>query len=393
MVPSYQINRWQLEAVSCSSGTVCPGDADSTPDLDCVMLCESSIRHPAARVNFTCSACLQFSFSAMTDTVSTVRIATRSSELALWQATHVAALLRAEHPDINVELVDVSTQGDADQRAPLWSMGGTGVFTKEVQRTVLDGMADLAVHSLKDLPTEIVDPDLTLAAVPEREQRWDALVLRNDLKGDVDPADPLASLQDGARIGSGSLRRRAQLRAQRPDLKLLEIRGNLNTRLRKLDEGEYDAIILATAGLLRLGWNDRLSCRLQPPVMFPAVGQGALGLECRTADEQTRKLLESLNDPEARLATHAERRLLNSLRAGCHAPVGVNCEREGGLFTLSSVVLSPDGAHQVDAEDSVDLGDDWTNLQEKLSEVGKLGEKVAEVLLERGAQELIERAG
>ncbi|WP_237226520.1 hydroxymethylbilane synthase [Rubinisphaera sp. JC750] len=329
----------------------------------------------------------------MTDTVSTVRIATRSSELALWQATHVAALLRAEHPDINVELVDVSTQGDADQRAPLWSMGGTGVFTKEVQRTVLDGMADLAVHSLKDLPTEIVDPDLTLAAVPEREQRWDALVLRNDLKGEIDPADPLASLQDGARIGSGSLRRRAQLRAQRPDLKLLEIRGNLNTRLRKLDEGEYDAIILATAGLLRLGWNERLSCRLQPPVMFPAVGQGALGLECRTEDEQTRNLLESLNDPEARLATHAERRLLNSLRAGCHAPVGVNCERAEGRFTLSSVVLSPDGAHQVDAEDSVDLGDDWANWQEKLSEVGKLGEKVAKVLLERGAQELIERAG
>jgi len=340
-----------------------------------------------------CIFFLRYRHRIMTETSTTLRIATRSSELALWQATHVAALLREKHPELNVELVDVSTQGDVDQRAPLWSMGGTGVFTKEVQRTVLEERADLAVHSLKDLPTEVVDPDLTLAAVPTREERWDALVLRNDLTDPVDAGDPLASLPEGARIGSGSLRRRAQLRAQRPDLKLLEIRGNLNTRLRKLDEGEYDAIILATAGLLRLGWNDRLSCRLQPPVMFPAVGQGSLGLECRAADEQTRDLLDSLNDPEARLATHAERRLLNSLRAGCHAPVGANCHREENRLTLSAVVLSPDGMHQVDASDSVELGDEISNWRDFLAEAGNLGDNVAAALLEKGAQELIERAG
>ncbi len=327
-----------------------------------------------------------------------LRIATRASELALWQANHVADLLRERYPELTIELVDVTTQGDADQTQPLWQMGGTGVFTKEVQRVLLEGAADLAVHSLKDLPTEITDPGLALAAVPARECRWDALILPADSALQPDAESPLDCLPLEARIGTGSLRRQAQLRRLRPDLQLLEIRGNLNTRLRKLDAGEYDALILASAGVLRLGWEQRLSCRLCPPVMLPAVGQGALGLECRADDETTRSLLDALNDPSTRIETAAERSLLAQLRAGCHAPVGVDTRytnpagsSQGGnaQLQLTGVVLSPDGSQRIEATQEVTFPatDDWHN---HLPHATELGRSTAQELLQQGARDLIE---
>jgi hydroxymethylbilane synthase len=214
--------------------------------------------------------------------LSTVRIATRASSLAMWQTEHIASLLRAAAPGISVEFVQVTTTGDADRIQPLAQMGGVGVFTREVQRAVLDGRADIAVHSLKDLPTDAV-PGLTLAGIPERERRFDALILPagSSIAG-------LAALPCRARIGTGSLRRQAQLLHERDDLELQNIRGNVETRLRKLDAGEFDAIVLAQAGLHRLGFADRVSLVLQPPVMLPAVGQAAIGIECRSDDAPLR---------------------------------------------------------------------------------------------------------
>lgn len=248
----------------------------------------------------------------------TIRIATRSSRLALWQAEHVAALLKAAAPDVPVEIIHVSTIGDRDLTEPLRNMGAFGVFTREVQKVVLDGYADLAVHSLKDLPTDHVE-GLCLGAVPGRGPVFDTLVM---------PASAAAgagwdSIPQQARIGTGSPRRQAQVKHARPDVELLEIRGNVETRLRKLDAGEYDAIILAVAGLERLGLEGRITQPLQPPVMFPAVGQGALGLECRADDGWLRDILLRINDGRTLAAVTAERSLLSDLRAGCHAPLGV----------------------------------------------------------------------
>lgn len=318
-----------------------------------------------------------------------VRIATRSSELALWQARHVSDLILQLFPELSIELVDVTTQGDEDQTQPLRNFGGTGVFTKEVQKAVLDGRADLAVHSLKDLPTEILEPDLVLAAVPEREIRWDALVLPAGNQHPADQTKPFELLPEGSKIGSGSSRRQAQVRQIRPDLELVEIRGNLNTRFRKLDEGEYDALILASAGIIRLGWQERLSCPLMPPVMFPAVGQGALGLECRRDDLAIQKILEPLNHKESRCCTEAERAMLGTLRAGCHAPVGVYSRWEEERFELTGIVLSPDGKQKIEVTETLSL-----SLQEEwlvqLDQARQLGQKTAHKLIEQGAMSLIE---
>jgi len=326
-----------------------------------------------------------------------IRIATRASQLALWQANHVADLIRAAAPKVEVLLVDVTTRGDADQTQPLSQMGGTGVFTREVQRAILENRADIAVHSLKDLPTEILEPDLILAGIPEREVKWDALVLPMSRKGEkVDPADPLAVLPESAKIGTGSLRRQAQLLATRPDLQLAEIRGNLNTRLKKLDDGEYDALILASAGLMRLGWHDRLSCRLQPPVMFPAVGQGALGLECRRDNQPVIDLLKELTEPDVCLATTAERALLAALRAGCHAPVGVDCRLDEDVteLLLTGVVLARDGSVKLEATAGMPVGRDALTheyFDAACENARNLGAEVARELVEQGAAELIEQ--
>ncbi|QDU79062.1 Porphobilinogen deaminase [Polystyrenella longa] len=310
-------------------------------------------------------------------TASTIRIATRASQLALWQAEHVAALLRAAHPDLNVEIVHISTIGDRDQTEPLANMGGQGVFTREVQHALLDNRADVAVHSLKDLPTQSATDELFLAAIPAREEVADVLVL----PADSDQQADLDSLPEGARIGTGSMRRQAQLLHYRPDFQVSSIRGNVETRLRKLDEGEYDAIVLAAAGLKRLKLENRISLKLGPPLMLAAVGQGALGLECRTSDQATRDYLAALNEPYTSAAATAERALLNELKAGCHAPVGTNSHlaEDSGQLMLEGVVLSTDGKQRL-----------YGKATASMTDAEQLGRQLAQGLLDQGAAPLID---
>lgn len=309
----------------------------------------------------------------MSEPEQTLRIATRASDLALWQAEHVAALLREHDQNLNVELVRISTHGDREQKEALHQMGGVGVFTREVQKAVLDGEADLAVHSLKDLPTQTAE-GLTLAGVPSRASVFDALVLPEGHSGDVS----WETLPQGAKIGTGSLRRQAQLRHLRPDLELLEIRGNVPTRIRKLDEGEYDALILAVAGLDRLNLGHRISLQLGPPEMFPAVGQGALGIECRSDDDRTIPLLNFLTDPTVFASISAERALLAELEAGCHAPLGALSAPDGDQLTLQAVVLDPAGTKRIEA-----------TLTGAMTDPVSLGRQLASELLSQGAADLM----
>lgn len=304
---------------------------------------------------------------------STVRIATRASRLALWQANHIAGLIRLAVPDLSVEIVHVSTSGDRDQTGALSSFGGLGVFTREVQRAVLDRQADLAVHSLKDLPTESA-AGLCLACVPQREETCDALVLPAGSPAIGD----LTSLRSGARLGTGSLRRQAQLLHLRADFQFSGVRGNVETRLRKLDEGEVDALVLAVAGLARLEFAGRVSLKLTPPLMYAAVGQGALGIECREVDADLRALLAQLDDASARTCVTAERALLSHLQAGCHAPVGAATRIENADLVLQAVVLSPDGRERIFAEGRGPAVNSTA-----------LGHEVAGRLLTQGANRLI----
>ena len=303
----------------------------------------------------------------------TIRIATRASRLALWQADHVARLLNLAAPEVVVEIVHVSTSGDRDQTGALSSFGGLGVFTREVQKAVLDGQADLAVHSLKDLPTESA-AGLCLAAVPQREETADALVLPAGAPAIAD----LALLPSAARLGTGSLRRQAQLLHLRPDLVFSDVRGNVETRMRKLDARDYDGLVLAVAGLSRLGFSDRISLELVPPVMYAAVGQGALGIECREADGDLRALLTQLDDAGARTRVTAERSLLAHLHAGCHAPVGAATRIESGDLVLEAVVYSPDGNKRIFAAG-----------RGPTVHSAPLGREVADHLLAQGADRLI----
>ena len=300
-----------------------------------------------------------------------IRIASRASQLALWQARHISDLIRAAEPTVTVEIVEVSTTGDRDRFSALSQMGGQGVFTREVQAAVLDGRADLAVHSLKDLPT-VPTEGLCLAGVPERAPRFDALVLPHGKPG------TLADLPSGAKVGTGSLRRRAQLLNSRPDLKLEEVRGNVETRLRKVDDGEYDAILLAEAGLRRLGMGDRISAVLAPPLVYPAVGQAALGLECRDDDEFTISILTRLTDRSTMSEVLAERACLRELQAGCHAPVGVLTHLEGDRLTLEGVVLSKDGQERISAQATASA-----------DQAEAIGRCVAQLLLAEGAERLM----
>lgn len=298
-----------------------------------------------------------------------LRIATRGSRLAIWQAEHVAALL-SQSAAVETELVRVTSSGDRDQTRPVAELQSQGLFTKEIQQAVLDGRADLAVHSLKDLPTEET-PGLVLAAVPERESVVDVLVSRNG-RG-------WAQLPRGARIGTGSRRRRAQLLNVRPDFEMLELRGNVETRLQKLRDGEYDAIVLAYAGLKRLGLDDQITEMLTADVMLSAVGQGALGIESRAEDSQTHGLLARLNHAPSRAAITAERAMLAALRGGCLAPVGAWARIESdGQLKLDAVVLSLDGQTKL-----VATGSDSSD------QAVALGRYVAADLDRQGAAKLI----
>lgn len=299
----------------------------------------------------------------------TLRIGTRGSPLALWQARWVADRLREAHPGLDVELIEIRTRGDRDQNSPFAQMGGTGLFTKEIQRAVLDGQADLAVHSLKDLPTS-GPPELVLGAIPEREDVRDALI--SPRHGTLD------ALPGGSRVGTGSLRRQAQLLHLRPDLEVVPVRGNVESRLSKATDGPLDAVVLASAGLLRLGLDHRITERLGPPRFLPAVGQGALGLECRSDDRATLDRLRSLDHLPTRRAVLAERKVLAELEGGCMIPLAAwGRDTEAGL-TLDAVVLSPDGRERVFASRSGPASDPES-----------LGIALADALRDLGAEAIL----
>ncbi len=303
----------------------------------------------------------------------TIRIGTRGSHLARWQSGWVADRLRALHPGLAVELVEIRTQGDRDRNSPLAAIGGTGLFTKEIQRALADGLVEVAVHSLKDLPTGGPDA-LMLGAVPPREDVADALIA---------PAHrTLAALPPGSTIGTGSLRRRAQLLHARPDLSVVGVRGNVETRLNKAIGGELAGVVLAEAGLRRLGLDGHVTERLGPPGFLPAVGQGALGIECRTDDEATRALLAPMDDPATRRAVVAERRVLAELEGGCMIPLAAFGRDVNGALALDAFVLDPDGMERVAASETGPLDDP-----------DGLGRRVAGILLGLGAGRLLRRVG
>jgi len=260
-------------------------------------------------------------------------IGSRGSQLALWQARWIQARLEALGETCRIEIIH--TTGDKITGVPLSKVGTKGLFTKEIEEALLAGTIDLAVHSLKDMPTEL-PPGLTLAAIPEREDPRDALIGRR-----------LSELPQQARVGTSSLRRAAQLRALRPDLEIENIRGNLDTRLRKLDEAQYDAIVLASAGLRRLGWEKRIAELLDPQVMCPAVGQGALAVETRNDNDRAQAVAETLDHPDTRTAVTAERAVLAALGGGCQVPIGAYATVDHHSVQLRAIIVSPDGTEIV----------------------------------------------
>jgi hydroxymethylbilane synthase len=303
-------------------------------------------------------------------------LGTRGSKLARWQAEWVAE--RLQQLGCAVELIEIATRGDVERAQSIEEIGTRGVFTKEIQRALLAGDVDLGVHSLKDLPTEPID-GLVLAAVPERESPSDVLICpRPGATNRSALSTPYSVLPQGARVGTGSLRRQAQIRHLRPDLQIADVRGNVDTRLRKLDEGQFDAIVLAEAGLRRLGLADRITQLLPYDVMLPAVGQGALGIECRADDAKTRAILANVEDQATRAAVTAERALLEHLRGGCMAPVGAIAQVDSGKLQLSAVVLSADGTQRLAADQA-----------ESPDNAEALGRRVADALLAQGAAALI----
>lgn len=307
--------------------------------------------------------------------VPVIRVATRQSPLAIWQAEHVARLLARS--GVESELVPLVSGGDTDMR-PIDSARQIGVFTKRIQQAVIDEEADVAVHSLKDLPTE-ADNQLVLAAVPERETVADSLVSAQSWT--------LADLPERAIVGTGSRRRAAQLLNRRSDLRVEPIRGNVQTRLAKLDAGEFDAIMLAEAGLQRLEMNELPRSQFSILEMLPAPGQGALGIEVRSADDATFEYVSKLDHRGTRAAVTAERTLLAALHGGCLAPIAAYASVEADLLSLSAVVLSSDGSVRLDQQASVKLEhDDWNEI------AFQLAMRVADDLLSRGARELVEAA-
>jgi hydroxymethylbilane synthase len=296
---------------------------------------------------------------------STLRIATRKSALALWQAEHVAALLRAAHPGLAVALVPMTTRGDEILDQPLATIGGKGLFLKELEVAMLEGRADLAVHSLKDVPAEL-EPGFALPAMLPRADAADAFV--SNAWAD------LATLPHGARVGTSSLRRQAQLRALRPDLVLLDLRGNVGTRLGKLDTGDYDAIVLACAGLERLGLAARIRSRLAAPDWLPAPGQATITIEARKDNPAVLALLAALDDADTRLTVSAERAMNHALGGSCTVPVGAWCVLgEHGLHLRGLVGDAASGRLvRAEASGSVDR-------------TVELGEQVAQALLDQGA--------
>src|SRR5574344_1036309 len=300
---------------------------------------------------------------------STIRIATRKSPLALWQAHFVQSRLQQLYPQLRVELLPMSTKGDKILDSPLAKVGGKGLFVKELEQAILAGDADIAVHSMKDVPVEFPD-GLGLSIICERDDPRDAFVSSR--------FPSLAELPAGSRVGTSSLRRKCQLRASRPDLQILDLRGNVNSRLAKLDGGEYDAILLAAAGLKRLGLQERITTLLPPEQSLPANGQGAVGIECRLDDDELLTLLAPLEHLPTRQRVLAERAMNRALQGGCQVPIGAYAELEGDQLWLRGLVGSPDGRQILHAE-----------CRGAASEPEALGQALADQLLAQGAARLL----
>ncbi|MBE9033083.1 hydroxymethylbilane synthase [filamentous cyanobacterium LEGE 11480] len=303
----------------------------------------------------------------------TIRIASRKSQLALVQTHWVRDELSKAFPDITFEIASMSTKGDKILDAPLAKIGDKGLFTKELEVQMIDGRADFAVHSLKDLPTNLPE-GLMLGCVTEREDPADALVVHEKCK-----AYQLETLPEGSVIGTSSLRRLAQLRHHYPHLKFKDVRGNLNTRLAKLDDGEYDGLILAYAGLHRLGFGDRIHQSIPPEISLHAVGQGALGIECRDGDEETLKVIKALEHTPTAQRCHAERAFLRELEGGCQVPIGVNTTIDGDNLLLKGLVSTLDGSKLIQDE-----------ISGPATEADALGTKLAGMLKEQGAGEILQ---
>ncbi len=304
-------------------------------------------------------------------TAPPIRIGTRGSALALWQAAHVAELIGRQSGAPRVELVQIRTEGDVRTDVPLWAVGGRAFFTKEIDRALLAGEVDVAVHSLKDLST-VLEQGILLAAALPREDPRDALVSRGGML--------LSELPPGARVGTSSLRRRAFLARTRPDMKQLELRGNVPTRIERLHEGNYDAIILAVAGLRRLGLEHHVSEHLSTEIFPPAVSQGVIGICARSNDADALRWLHALDDPSARLASTAERALLRRLEGGCQVPLGALGTVSVGSLALHAVVCALDGSRMLEVR-----GDTAATLENATS----LGQRLADELLAKGAAQLM----
>ncbi|ENM2238472.1 hydroxymethylbilane synthase [Vibrio cholerae] len=304
-------------------------------------------------------------------TETPIRIATRQSPLALWQANYVKDALMAAHPGLQVELVTMVTRGDVILDTPLAKVGGKGLFVKELEIAMLEGRADLAVHSMKDVPVDFPD-GLGLVTICEREDPRDAFVSNTYAK--------IEDLPSGAIVGTCSLRRQCQLKAARPDLVIKELRGNVGTRLSKLDAGEYDAIILAAAGLKRLEIESRIRSFIEPEQSLPAVGQGAVGIECRVNDQRVRALLAPLNHADTADRVRCERAMNLTLQGGCQVPIGSYALLEGNTIWLRALVGEPDGSQIVRGE-----------IRGPRTQAEQLGITLAEQLLSQGAKEILER--
>jgi hydroxymethylbilane synthase len=287
----------------------------------------------------------------------------------MWQAEHVAAELKKAHPDIQVELMGMATQGDKILDTPLAKIGGKGLFIKELEQGLIDGVADIAVHSMKDVPVELPQ-GLHLPVIMQREDPRDAFVSNRYMNID--------ELPKGACVGTSSLRRQCQLVELRPDLVIKSLRGNVNTRLRKLDDGEYDAIILAAAGLIRLGFEDRMTALIGPEQSLPAIGQGAVGIECRVDDPLINELIAPLHHPQTAYCIEAERAMNQRLNGGCQVPIAGYAMLESGYLWLRGLVGEPDGSRVIRGE-----------VEGTIQEANAMGEGLAERLLEWGADEIL----
>jgi hydroxymethylbilane synthase len=301
-----------------------------------------------------------------------LRIATRKSALAMAQARQVADMLRGKHSGLEVEIVPVMTTGDQNADGPLWKLEGMGFFTSQIEKMLLEGNADIAVHSFKDLPT-IETPGLTIAAVSVRENPADCVVSRLKISS-------LLQILPSAFVGTSSLRRQAQFLQLRGDLTTKPIRGNVDTRLRKLDEGQYDMLIMAAAGLIRLGLRQRIAFLLEPTEFVPAPAQGALAVQTRADDKATMELVNTINDAQSRQLVDAERLVLKRLHPGCHSPVGVFAKRTGEAIQIFAFVSKPDGTESL-----------RKNIEGPLQQAQELAEKLAQELIAAGAKEILEQ--